>query len=139
MNNDCVFCNLRKGRIIAETKNTMTLLSDPYLMKGHSLVVPKLHVERLSDLSHGVRHELIDEVMKFQQVLMNGLKAQGVDLRQNYRPFLPNSKLKVSHLHFHLVPRWFEDELYEKSMIHEKEIFKDLTPELTKELKIKLK
>jgi len=35
-------------------------------------------------------------------------------------------KLKVDHLHFHLLPRTFQDDLYERSMKYETDIFSDL-------------
>jgi diadenosine tetraphosphate (Ap4A) HIT family hydrolase len=53
--------------------------------------------------------------------------AEGVDVRQNYRPFLAPSKLKVDHVHFHVLPRTNEDELYQKSMKHEADLFAELT------------
>lgn len=135
----CVFCDLNGERILRETKNTITLLSNPYLMEGHSLVIPKLHVEKLSELSAKVRHELIDETMNVQELLMQRLDIPGCDIRQNYRPFMQDNRLKVSHLHFHVIPRYFGDELYEKSRIYEKQVFADLTPELTKFLIGRLK
>ena len=136
---ECVFCDVNDERIVKENKNTITILSNPYLMQGHSLVIPKLHVERLSELPKKVRYELIDEAANIQGLLMQKLQAPGCDLRQHYRPFLPNSKFKVSHLHFHIIPRFLGDELYQKSMIHETEVFMDLNPELTKSLMEKLR
>ena len=136
---ECVFCDVNDKRIVRESENTITILSNPYLMKGHSLVIPRLHVERLSELPQKVRYELFDETINVQGLLMQRLQAPGCDLRQNYRPFLPNSKFKVGHLHFHVIPRFLGDELYQKSMIHETEIFTDLNPELTKSLIEKLR
>jgi histidine triad (HIT) family protein len=135
----CVFCDLNGERIIRETKNTITILSNPYLMQGHSLVIPRLHVEKLSELSDKIRYELIDETMNVQELLMQRLDIPGCDIRCNYRPFLSDSKYKVSHLHFHVIPRYFGDELYEKSMIYEKNAFTDLTSDLTKFLIGRLK
>ena len=136
---DCVFCEIEDERIVRESENTITILSNPYLMKGHSLVIPRTHVERLSELPQKVRYELVDEAMNVQELLMQRLQSPGCDLRQNYRPFLPNSKFKVGHLHLHVIPRFPEDELYQKSMIHERDVFMDLTPELYKSLMKKLK
>ncbi len=136
---NCRFCNIERDRIVRETENTITLLSNPYLMQGHSLVIPKLHVERLSKLPKNIRYELIDETMNVQELLMQRLDMSGCDIRQNYRPFMPEDRLKVSHLHFHVIPRYFGDELYEKSMIHEKKVFTDLTPDLIKFLMARLK
>lgn len=49
------------------------------------------------------------------------------------------SNLKVNHLHFYVLPREFEDELYKKSMIHEKDIFKELDEKTLSEVMKKLK
>ena len=136
---DCVFCKIKDGRIVRETKNTITILSNPYLMEGHSLVIPKLHAEKMSESPQKIRYELIDEATNVQDLLMQRLQVPGCDLRQNYRPFLPNSKFKVDHLHFHIIPRFLRDELYQKSMIYETEVFTNLNPELRKSLMEKLK
>ena len=62
----CRFCEIAKGKsdraIIFESKNTVSFLSNPYLMKGHSLVIPKKHFESLIEVPSPVLHELIDEV-----------------------------------------------------------------------------
>ena len=137
--NTCVFCNLSEREILRETPNTLTILSNPYLVQGHTLVMPKIHVQRLSELTKEIRYELIEEVMNVQELLIQKLGSPGCDLRCNYRPYLPDSRLKVSHLHFHILPRYNQDELYQKSMINEKQLFTDLTPELNKFLINKLK
>jgi len=94
-------------------------------MPGHLLVIPKRHVERLSELTKEERDGLLEEVVNVQEKILNSF-AKGCDICQNFRPFIPDSKLKVSHLHFHLRPRELDDELYQKSQIHEKEIFRDI-------------
>jgi diadenosine tetraphosphate (Ap4A) HIT family hydrolase len=40
---------------------------------------------------------------------------------------LVQGRLKVDHVHYHLIPRTFEDELYKKTLIREKEVFRDVT------------
>ena len=127
---ECVFCNFEEEKILRQSENTITILSNPYLVMGHSLVMPRIHFERLNELSFDLRHELIDEAMLTQDLLIKKLGAPGCDLRQNYRPFLHPSRLKVNHLHFHVLPRWPEDNLYKKSMKYEKGIFTDLNDEL---------
>ena len=136
---DCVFCDLNEKYVIRQTKNTVTILSNPYLIEGHSLVMPRAHVERLSELSQKIRHKLIDEAMIVEELLMQRLGSPGCDLRQNYRPFLPLSRLKVNHLHFHVIPRCPEDELHQKSGVYERRIFKDLNLDLAESLISKLK
>ncbi|VVB73703.1 HIT domain protein [uncultured archaeon] len=125
---ECPFCQINKLFLIKEGKSAFVQLSDPCLMNGHLLIIPKRHVERLSELTEEERKEILDLTVEFQDKIL-GRFASGCDVRQNCRPFLPQSKLKVDHLHVHLLPREMEDELYLKSMIFENEIFRDLTEE----------
>jgi histidine triad (HIT) family protein len=127
---DCPFCNINyeKTRIIKEGKNTLVVFSNPRLIPGHLLVVPKKHVERISELNEEERKELFEVVIEFQEKVLSKF-ASGCDIRQNYRPFQEQDNLKVNHLHIHLHPREFEDELYEKCQIFEKELFKELSLE----------
>jgi histidine triad (HIT) family protein len=131
----CRFCkiNKEKNKIIKEGKYTFVILSNPRLMPGHLLVVPKRHVEKISELTKKEREELIETVIKFQEIILKKI-APGCDISQHYRPFLKESKTKVNHLHIHLLPRKLNDELYLKSIIHYKEIFKDLTKKEIKEI-----
>jgi len=126
MTSHCVFCKLDsvKERVVGETENTVAILSNPSLVKGHVLVIPKRHVEKLSELNKQEITELMEHVVKIQEGLLK--KFKGCDIRQNYRPFQKEDRLKVNHLHIHIQPRELFDELYEKCQIHEKDIFQDL-------------
>jgi ATP adenylyltransferase len=120
----CPFCSIEKERLIFDGKTVFVILSNPHLMESHMLVVPKRHVEKLSELGEDERKELFDTAIEFQEKLLK--KFPGCDIRQNCRPFLPESSIKVNHVHFHLQPRSPEDELYTKSQKFEKELFKPL-------------
>ena len=52
--------------------------------------------------------------------------GNGCDVREHYRPFLVQSRLKVDHVHWHLVPRTDKDDIYVKSQTYEKELFRKL-------------
>lgn len=125
---DCPFCNIPKEKILKQGKNVCVILSNPRLRPGHALVIPKQHALKLSELDEDTRKELLDTAIEFQEKIISKVSS-GCDIRQNYRPFLKQSKLKVDHVHLHVLPRDFEDELYQKSQIYEKEIFKDLSDE----------
>lgn len=112
-------------------------MSNPKLMPGHLLVIPKRHVEKLSELKQEEKKELIALVIKYQELVLAKMAA-GCDIRQNHRPFIKEGHIKVNHLHIHLLPRKLDDELHKKSMIYEKEIFKDLTPEEIEDVLSKL-
>ena len=64
-------------------------------------------------------------VKKYQKLLAECV-GDGCDVRENYRPFLKQSRLKVDHLHWHLIPRSNEDEIYMKSQIGERDVFRNL-------------
>lgn len=102
-------------------------------MKGHLLVVPKRHVQKISELSKAERKELFDFVIYFQEKILTGF-ASGCDIRQNLRPFQKQSDLKVDHLHIHLQPREFKDNLYQKCQIYETDIFEKLEKTERKEV-----
>lgn len=135
MKENCFFCIgiESKSRILNETEYTLTILSNPALVRGHCLVIPKRHVEKLIELDYTEKKFLFDETIKMQESLLK--KFSGCDVRQNYRPFISQNKLKMNHLHIHLIPRGFEDELYKKCQIYEKEIFRDLSQEELDEIK----
>jgi len=128
--NNCPFCNIdpKRSKTVKEGKSVIVILSNPRLVDGHLLVIPKRHVEKLSQLSKKERDELVDTVIEFQEKILSKFSS-GCDVRQNCRPFLKESEVKVDHLHIHLLPREFEDELYKKCQVFEKEIFRMLTEE----------
>ncbi len=126
---NCPFCMIlreQQDRIIRQTEYTFTVLSDPRLMSGHLLVIPKKHAEKFSELVREERYELFDETVRWEEIVLRDI-ASGCDISQHYRPFIPQSKLKIDHLHIHIRPREFEDELYRKVQVHEKDVFAALS------------
>jgi len=111
----CPFCtiNTEKTRIVEEKEQVFVILSNPRLMPGHILIIPKRHVEKPSQLSEPERKELFDTALEFQEKILAKL-ASGCDMTQHCRPFQPESQLKVNHVHIHLRPRELKDELYQK-------------------------
>ena len=132
--NTCPFCEL-KDRAIAENELAAVILSNPRKVPGHALVVPKRHVEKPWDITPEERlaiFELVDSIE--QKIILSGL-GDGVDVRQNYRPFLKQGKLKIDHVHYHVIPRALEDYIYQISEKYDTELFADLDPKEAKEVK----
>ena len=125
---NCPFCDIdpERNRILEERSLVFVILSNPRLMPGHTLVIPKRHVEKPSELTDAEREELFNTVLEYQDKI-TAVFSKGCDIRQNYRPFAPQSQLKVNHVHMHLIPREMEDELYQHSMKFEKDIFVPLS------------
>jgi diadenosine tetraphosphate (Ap4A) HIT family hydrolase len=122
----CPFCQLDStdDRVIQTGGLTYTILSDPRLLAGHTLVIPRRHIVKPWELRPPELLAIFQEIDRLRQRLLT--VAEGVDVRQNYRPFLAPSKLKVDHVHFHVLPRTNKDVLYQKSMRYETELFDDL-------------
>jgi len=109
---NCIFCKIiskdAPANIIYEDDNTIAFATKDPVSKGHTLVIPKAHVENLFDIS---RQELADLGVTTQKVAtllkdhhratgMNLLHASGKDAQQS-----------VSHFHLHIVPRFKDDGL----------------------------
>lgn len=135
----CPFCNITEKepeRVLAEKDEMVVVLSNPRLMKGHTLIIPKRHVEQLSELKEEEKNELVETVIEFQRRILNDV-APGCDVRRHYRPFLDDA-ITVSHLHVHLQPRHFADELWEESQQYHRNLFEDLSDQERREMKEKL-
>lgn len=122
-----------KDLIVYRGRYCFVKLSNPRLMPGHLLVIPIRHVEKLSELNVDESKEIFDALKKYSEKILK--IAGGCSIHQNYMPMLPESNTKVSHLHIHLWPREFNDELYMKSMKHEHKLFMELTEKERKKYK----
>lgn len=134
----CPFCKASVEKYtVAEGEYARVIFSNPRVVRGHLLVTPKRHVEQPWLLTADEITEIFAHIKIFQKRLAEIL-GTGCDLRQNYRPFLPQSRLKVDHIHYHLIPRYNEDELYTRVQIFEKELFLELGDNERLELKTML-
>jgi len=133
METNCPFCSL-DSRALEENEHAVLILSNPRKVPGHCLVVPKRHVEQPWDLTNEEMKDIFALVWETEQKLITAGLGDGVDVRQNYRPFMGDSKLKRSHVHFHLIPRALEDYIYQISEKYDTELFADLDPAEAKEV-----
>lgn len=121
---DCPFCD-KKERVLKENEHAEVILSNPRKVAGHFLVVPKRHVEAPWELEKDEITDIFELIFDIEKKIVGKL-GDGVDIRQNYRPFLKQSNLKVNHVHFHVYPRYSEDYLYKVSEQFERDLFTDL-------------
>mgnify|MGYP001616269064 CR=1 FL=1 len=107
---DCVFCKITKGEIkgatVYEDKNTLAFLDIRPAGKngGHTLVIPKNHYEKITDMPDKELAALAITVKKISAALMKF--SEGVNVIQN------NGKVSgqyVMHAHFHVIPRYTGD------------------------------
>ncbi|MEO6513306.1 MAG: HIT domain-containing protein [Candidatus Saccharimonadales bacterium] len=120
----CPFCNPLEP-IAKENELAKVVLSDPHKVPGHVLVMPKRHVEKLDDLQP---EELVAifELISFVEQRFIGSLGDGFDVRQSYRPYLKQDKLKLNHLTFHILPRSMDDYLHQVSGHYEEGLYAEL-------------
>ncbi|HSX30518.1 MAG TPA: HIT family protein [Candidatus Saccharimonadales bacterium] len=120
----CPFCNA-KDRVLKENEHAIVVLSNPRKVPGHILVLPKRHIEEPWQLTADELTDVFKLIFFVEQRVLGEL-GTGVDIRQNYRPFKKQNKLKVNHVLFHVIPRSQDDYLYTVSEKFEKDLFADL-------------
>ena len=108
---NCPFCEIGKeDRVLKEGKFSYVFLSNPRLMPGHMLVVPKRHVTIIADLTREEQNEIFDSLIEYQAKVL-GKISSGCEIRQNFKPYLKEGRTHVTHMHFHILPREPEDGL----------------------------
>ncbi|KAI0345593.1 HIT-like protein [Trametopsis cervina] len=98
----CIFCKIIKGEIpsykLIETENVFSFLDIGPLSKGHALVIPKYHGEKL----HEVPDEYLAETLPIAKKIALALGVENYNILQN------NGRIahqEVPHIHFHVIPK----------------------------------
>ena len=110
MSNECIFCKIVAGRLPAcrvyEDADCLAFLDIGPIVHGHTLVIPKAHVDPLMEAPTDLLGKLIGVVRRVARAQVAALKADGVNVMQ------ANGKAAgqvVPHLHFHVIPRFNTD------------------------------
>ena len=130
--NDSPFCHLTR-RVLLENELAYAFLSDPRKVKGHFLVTPRRHVEKTWEVTPEELQAVYGLIYKIEQKIIPAL-GEGADIRQNYRPFLDESRLKVDHIHYHVIPRSKFDHIYEVAEHFDTVLFGKLTDQEQEEV-----
>ncbi|KAI0671188.1 HIT-like protein [Trametes maxima] len=98
----CIFCKIVKGEIpsfkLIETEKIFSFLDIGPLSKGHALIIPKYHAEKL----HQVPDEYFADVLPAAKKIALALGTENYNLLQN------NGRIahqEVDHVHFHVIPK----------------------------------
>lgn len=121
----CRFCELdpQRNQILHRYKRSYVMLSNPWLAEGRLLVIPNRHVEAPWDLTPAEDKEMHQTVIALEKLIVIKNIAPWCDVRQHYRPSLPESDEKVNHLHWHILPHRWKDRLYQECQIYESTLF----------------
>ncbi len=101
---ECIFCKIVKreisAKIIAETEKSLAFIDAFPLTKGHSLVIPKNHYEKVQDISAEDNADLFETVRK---VISKVDKISNATLLAVHNG--KESGQEIPHVHVHLIPR----------------------------------
>jgi histidine triad (HIT) family protein len=110
MEPDCLFCKIAAGAVAAlvvgETTDAIAFLDHRPVFPGHTLVVPRAHVETLVDLPADSIAPFFSFVQRVTRAVETGLSTDGSFVAMNNRV-----SQSVPHLHVHIVPRRKKDGL----------------------------
>lgn len=110
MSTNCIFCKIIAGEIpstrVYEDTHVLAFMDIGPVIKGHTLVIPKQHVDPITAVPPDVLNRVMAVVQKIAKAQMNGLRADGVNILQANGAAAGQV---VPHLHFHVVPRFKTD------------------------------
>lgn len=108
----CIFCKIISGELpsykVYEDNDVFAFLNIHPINAGHTLVIPKIHSENLSELSDEDLVALILKVKNIALMLKEKLGYSDYTISQNNGPIAGQS---ISHFHFHIIPRFADDGL----------------------------
>jgi len=130
---ECVFCKIIEGEIpchkVYETEKVFAFLDANPTSKGHTLVVPKKHVETIHD-ADGMDY-MWSALVKASNAVKEAFNPEGLNISQN------NGKIagqEVMHLHFHITPRYTGDEINVDYSREELENGEEIAEKISEEL-----
>ena len=107
---DCIFCKIVAGEVpsarVYEDETKLAFMDIGPVQPGHTLLIPKKHCERLTDLPSEAVADLAGALPRLAQAVVKAANADGFNI------FQANGACAgqvVSHLHIHIIPRHDND------------------------------
>ena len=113
MSENCIFCKIIKkeieSAILYEDNDVISFLDIQPINKGHSLIIPKIHAERVEDIPediylkiHSVGRKILLKIKKN----IPGITAFNIHIANG-----KDAGQDVFHTHLHIIPRNPNDSL----------------------------
>ncbi|QDI88081.1 HIT family protein [Candidatus Nitrosopumilus sp. SW] len=103
----CIFCDIldgkREGHILYEDDLHISFLDKYPIDVGHSLVIPREHHERITDMTPENVGKLFSLVPKIAKAILTGANADAFSIAQNNGRA---AKQIIPHVHIHIIPRY---------------------------------
>ena len=119
---DCLFCKIINGEIpsktIYEDDLVKVFLDINPNSNGHSLIVPKKHLQDFRELDDELLLHIHKLINKLYPIYKEKLHCEGLTICNN-----TELGQEVKHFHVHLIPRYPNDEI---KMLSNKDLLLDL-------------
>ena len=103
----CIVCDIldgkREAHIVYEDEHHIAFLDKYPIDDGHTLVIPKKHYERITDMDSNDVGKIFSLVPKIAKAVLSGAGADAFSLAQNNGKA---AKQIIPHVHIHIIPRY---------------------------------
>jgi histidine triad (HIT) family protein len=112
---DCLFCKMVTGKIpvmkIYEDDIVLAFLDIGPISDGHTLVIPKQHVEKLDACPAELLGQVSSRLGKIAGAVAAGTNCDGYNILCNNGAAAGQL---IQHLHFHIIPRHTGDGVFDR-------------------------
>ena len=116
----CLFCRIINGEIPAfkvyEDNDVLAFLDISQETTGHTLVIPKKHVENIFELDEELASKMFSVVTKLAKLLKEKLGCVAINILNNSGELAGQS---VMHFHIHLIPQYENEHFNFNHVPHE--------------------
>lgn len=107
----CIFCEIIKGNIpskkVYEDEDVIAILDISQTTYGHTLVIPKKHVENILECDKETLNKVLNKVQDIANMITSKLGAKGCNVLANTGEAAGQT---VMHFHVHIIPRYDEND-----------------------------
>jgi histidine triad (HIT) family protein len=115
----CIFCKIVAGEspahVVYEDDLTLAFMDKYPIATGHTLVIPKRHVENVYELGDEDAAAVMRATARVARAIKLALKPHGINLLQSNERAAGQD---IFHFHMHVVPRWHGDGLITPRHFH---------------------
>lgn len=109
---NCIFCKIMTNEIpsakVYEDDKVFAFLDMSQVTPGHTLVIPKTHVQDIFEMDSDTAADLFARIPKIARAIEAAFpESKGLNIVNNNRELAYQS---VFHSHIHLIPRYDESE-----------------------------
>lgn len=104
---NCLFCDIISGKLKAhfvyEDENHVAIMDKYPIQKGHTLLMPRKHDEKITDMSTENVSALFAKVPIIARAILKVTNADGFNIGQNNGK---SANQIIPHVHVHIIPRY---------------------------------